>query len=231
MSVKELNQPTQSYKPEDEPVNPYLKAKEEWDNRIGSARVQAMNWRLCALSAIFLCIILASGLIYQSSKSTVTPYVVQVNSEGMSEAIGPAKQTNYIPQEKEIKYFLSQVVQKARTIPLDPVIAKQNWVSVYAFLLPSAAVKMNEIIKRDNPMAKVGEETVQVGINVIVRMSENTYQVRWNEDVFSKEGATKESYKMTGLFTINITTPKSEKMLLVNPLGMYIKDFSWSKEL
>lgn len=231
MSVKELNEPTPSYKPLEEPVTPYMKAQAEWDNRIGTARVQAFNWRLCALASISLSIILAFGLIYQSSKSMVVPYVVQVDREGLAQTIGPAKESNYVPQEKEIKYFLGQFVQKARTIPLDPVVAKQNWLSVYAFLLPSGASKMNEIVKQENPLNKVGMETVQVGVNVIVKMSENTYQVRWQEEVFSKEGALKESYRMTGLFTISMSTPKTEKDVLVNPLGLYIKDFSWSKEL
>lgn len=231
MSVKELNEPTPNYKPSEGPVTPYQRAKEEWDNRIGNARVQAFNWRLCALASLGLCIILAFGLIYQSSKSMVTPYVVQVDGDGLVKAIGPAKESNYVPQEKEIKYFLSQLVQKTRMIPLDPVVAKQNWVSAYAFMLPSAAAKMNEIVKAENPMAKVGQETVQVDINVIVRMSKDTYQVRWKEDTFSKEGAPKASCKMTGLFTIAFSTPRTEKELMVNPLGLYIKDFSWSKEL
>ena len=46
--MNELNQPTQTYKPEGIPLTPYLKAKEIWDNRIGSARVQAYNWRLAS---------------------------------------------------------------------------------------------------------------------------------------------------------------------------------------
>jgi len=231
MSVKELNEPTPNYKPLEEPVTPYMKAKAEWDNRIGTARVQAFNWRLCALGSIFLSIILAFGLIYQSTKSMVVPYVVQVNSEGLAQAVGPARQANYVPQEREIKYFLGQFVQKARSIPLDPVVAKQNWLSVYAFLLPSAAGKMNEIVKQENPLGKVGNETVQVEVNVIVKMSENTYQIRWREDVFAKEGALKESSRMTGIFTVSLRTPKTEKEVLMNPLGLYIKDFSWSKEL
>ena len=32
-----------------EPVTPYQKAAQVWDERIGSARVQAHNWRLMAL--------------------------------------------------------------------------------------------------------------------------------------------------------------------------------------
>ena len=31
-----------------EPVTPYQKAAQVWDERIGSARVQAKNWRLMA---------------------------------------------------------------------------------------------------------------------------------------------------------------------------------------
>ena len=32
-----------------EPVTPYQKAGQVWDERIGSARAQARNWRLMAL--------------------------------------------------------------------------------------------------------------------------------------------------------------------------------------
>lgn len=230
MSVKELLQPTQNYKATEELVTPYLRAKEEWDNRIGSSRVQAANWRFCALGLIVLCIILTFGLIYQSTKSKITPYIVQVEANGAATAIGPAK-VEYIPQDKEIKYFLSQIIQKSRTIPLDPVVAKQNWLSVYAFLRPSAALKMNERVKDENPFGKIGDETISVDVNVIVPMSDNTYQIRWTETVYTKEGSQKETYKMTGLFTIDFTTPTDEKSLYTNPLGLFVKDFSWSKEL
>lgn len=231
MSVKELNQPPQNYKPTEEELNPYDKAQAEWDNRIGTARVQAFNWRLFALLAVAGWIITTIGLIYQSSKSSVTPYVIEVNPDGTAKAIGPARDAAYIPSEAQIKYFLSQIVLKSRTVPLDPVVAKQNWLSVYAFLRPPAAQKMNALLQQDNPMMKIGKQTAQVEVNVIVPMSNNTYQIRWQESVFGPEGALKESYKMTGLFTIDFTPPKTEKDLFVNPLGLYVKDFSWSKEL
>ena len=36
-----------------EPVTPYQKAAQVWDERIGSARVQAKNWRLMAFGCLF----------------------------------------------------------------------------------------------------------------------------------------------------------------------------------
>uniref|UniRef100_UPI003FD6FB3A VirB8/TrbF family protein n=1 Tax=Acidocella sp. TaxID=50710 RepID=UPI003FD6FB3A len=45
-----------------EPETPYQKAAQVWDERIGSARVQARNWRLIAFGNLFLAIGLAGGL-------------------------------------------------------------------------------------------------------------------------------------------------------------------------
>jgi type IV secretory pathway TrbF-like protein len=46
-----------------EPVTPYQKAAQVWDERIGSARVQAHNWRLMALGSLMLSLILAAILL------------------------------------------------------------------------------------------------------------------------------------------------------------------------
>jgi len=36
--------------------------------------------------------------------------------------------------------------------------------------------------------------------------------------------------KMTGIFTVTIIQGKDKKSLMENPLGIYVKDFSWSEE-
>ena len=51
-----------------EPVTAYQKAAQVWDERIGSARVQAKNWRLMAFGSLILSAGLAAGLIWQSSE-------------------------------------------------------------------------------------------------------------------------------------------------------------------
>ena len=47
-----------------EPVTPYQKAAQVWDERIGTARVQAHNWRLMALGCLVLSLILAAILLW-----------------------------------------------------------------------------------------------------------------------------------------------------------------------
>ncbi len=229
--MNELNQPTQTYKPDGIPLTPYLKAKEVWDNRIGNARVQAYNWRLAFFAALGLCFLLVIGLIYQSAKSSVAPYIVEVGPGGELLAVSKAIQANRAPNDPEIRYFLTKWIKDVRALPLDAIVKKQSWISAYGSMRQKAALKMNEIVRKDDPMSKIGEETISVTPAAIVKMSDKTYQIRWTEDVFSKEGSPKQSYRMTGLVTIEFSQPTNEKEIMSNPLGLYISDFSWSKEL
>jgi type IV secretion system protein VirB5 len=73
-----------------EPETAYQKAAQVWDDRIGSARVQARNWRLVAFGNLILAAGLAIGLIWQAARGTVTPWVVQVDKLGQAQAVAPA---------------------------------------------------------------------------------------------------------------------------------------------
>src|SRR6516225_726159 len=60
-----------------EPETPHQRAGQIWDERIGSARVQAKNWRFAFFGALALSGGLAGGLVWQSVRGTITPWVVQ----------------------------------------------------------------------------------------------------------------------------------------------------------
>ena len=60
-----------------EPETPYQKAAQVWDERIGSARVQARNWRLMAFGSLILSAGFAAALVWQSARGTVVPWVVR----------------------------------------------------------------------------------------------------------------------------------------------------------
>jgi type IV secretion system protein TrbF len=55
--------------------------------------------------------------------------------------------------------------------------------------------------------------------------------VRWEETTYNKDGVTTGIKNMTGIFTIEISPPDDEYKLKVNPLGLYIKQFSWSRDV
>jgi|SRR5271165_4703877 len=102
-----------------EPETPYQRAGQVWDERIGSARVQAKNWRLAFFGALALSGGLAGGLAWQSARSTITPWVVQVDKLGQAQALSPAI-ADYRPTDPEIAWHLARFITEVRSIPADP---------------------------------------------------------------------------------------------------------------
>src|ERR671913_5282 len=90
-----------------QPETPYQRAGQLWDERIGSARVQARNWRLMAFGCLALATGLSGGLLWQSLQSRVVPYVVEVDRFGEARAVAPAIQ-DYEPSDAQIAWHLGR---------------------------------------------------------------------------------------------------------------------------
>ena len=101
------------------PETPYQRAAQVWDERIGSARVQARNWRLIAFGNLVLAAALAAGLVWQSTQGTVVPWVVQVDKLGEAQAIAPAI-ADYKPADPQIAWHLARFIEQVRSVPADP---------------------------------------------------------------------------------------------------------------
>src|SRR5258707_12872893 len=85
------------------PETPYQKAAQVWDERIGSARIQAGNWRLVAFGCMLLSGGPASGLVWQSVRGTGTPWVVQVDRLGQAQAVALADSI-YTPTNPQLAF-------------------------------------------------------------------------------------------------------------------------------
>ena len=89
---------------------PYQRAAQVWDERIGSARVQARNWRLMAMGCLALSAGLSAALAWQSTRSSVVPYVVEVDNLGAAQAVAPAL-AEYRPTDPQIAWHLARFVE------------------------------------------------------------------------------------------------------------------------
>src|SRR3546814_13476627 len=96
-----------------EPETPFQRAGQLWDERIGSARVQARNWRLMAFGCLGLTTILSGGLLWQSLQSRVVPSVVEVDRLGAARAGSPADAA-YQPTDPTDDRFTSRFIADVR---------------------------------------------------------------------------------------------------------------------
>ena len=136
-----------------EPETPYQRAAQVWDERIGSARVQAKNWRLMAFGSLLLSCGLAAGLVWQSTHGTVVPWVVQIDQLGEARAIAPAT-ADYTPSDPQIAWYLARFIKDVRAAPADPVVVRQNWLQAYDFTTTAGAAALNDYARANDPFAK-----------------------------------------------------------------------------
>lgn len=211
------------------PETPFQRAGQLWDERIGSARVQARSWRLMAFGCLSLTGALSGGLLWQSLQSRVVPYVVEVDKLGEPQAVAPAE-SGYHPTDPLIASFLSRFVTDVRSVSLDPVLMRQNWLSAYDFTTKHGAVFLGDYARSTDPFGHVGERTTSVQVTSVVRASDRSFQVKWIETAYER-GALTGSTHWTGILTVVLNPPSSADMLRRNPLGLYVDAMDWSREL
>jgi type IV secretion system protein VirB5 len=212
-----------------EPETPYQKAAQAWDERIGSARVQAKNWRLMAFGSLALSMGLAGGLVWQSTHGAIVPWVVQVNKLGEAQAVAPAI-ADYTPSDPQIAWYLAQFIQDVRALPADPVVVRQNWLQAYAFTTTAGAAALNEYARADDPFAKLGKQQIAVDVSSVIRASPSSFRVAWVERRYL-DGALADTTRWTAILTVAIQPPTDADRLRKNPLGVYVNAINWSKEL
>jgi type IV secretion system protein VirB5 len=224
-----FKQPQVRYADTPQPATPYQAAAQAWDERIGSARVQAKNWRLMAFGCLALALLMAGGLVWRSAQSIVTPYVVEVDKAGQVRAVGVAA-TPYRPADAQIAYHLASFITLVRSLSIDPIVVRQNWLNAYDYTTDHGAAVLNDYASKNDPFARVGKESVTVQITSVTRASDSSFNVRWAEQRFVN-GAPTSTERWNAVVSIVLQTPRTEQRLRKNPLGIYVNGLSWSREL
>jgi type IV secretion system protein TrbF len=211
------------------PVTPYQKAAQAWDDRIGSARVQARNWRRMAFGSLILSAGLASGLIWQSTQGSITPWVVEVDRLGQAQSVGPANPF-YQPTDPQIAFHLARFIEDVRGLPADAVVLRQDWLRAYDFTTDRGATALNNHARINDPFANLGKMQIAVEISSVIRASPESFRVAWIERRYDN-GQLAATERWTAILTIVIETPRDADRLRKNPLGVYVNAINWSKEV
>ncbi|MCW6530728.1 conjugal transfer protein TrbF [Sphingomonas sp. MMSM20] len=224
-----FRRPSTRYGLTPEPVTPYQRAAQVWDDRIGSARVQAKNWRLAFFGCLALSGGLAGGLVWQSARGTIVPWVIEVDKLGEAQAVAPAE-ASYRPSDPQIAFHLARFIEHVRAIPADPIVLKQDWLRAYDFTTDKGAVALNDYARSNDPFASVGKVQVAVDVSSVIRASRDSFRVAWVERRY-QDGALAATSRWSAILTVVIEPPRTPDGLRRNPLGVFVDALNWSKEL
>lgn len=211
------------------PVTPYQKASQAWDDRIGSARVQAKNWRLMAFGSLALSAGLALGLIWQSTRGSITPWIVEIDQLGQAQAVSPAN-TTYRPTDPQIAFHLARFIENVRGLSADAIVLRQDWLRAYDFTTDRGAAALNDYARVNDPFVKLGKLQVAVEVSSVIRASPESFRVAWIERRYDN-GQLAATERWTAILTLVIEPPRDADRLRKNPLGLYVNAINWSKEL
>ena len=224
-----FKRPSVHYGRSPEPETPYQRAAQVWDDRIGSARVQAKNWRLMAFGCLTLAAGLAGALAFQALSGSVVPWVVQVDKLGQAQAVAPAA-ADYRASDPQIAFHLARFIEEVRSISADPVIVRQNWLRAYAYTTQAGAVALNDYARANDPFARVGKQQVAVEVSSVIRASPDSFRIAWSERRY-QDGSLADTARWSAILTVVVQAPRDAERLRANPLGIYVNAINWSKEL
>ncbi len=224
-----FKRPSTHYGKSPQPETPYQRAAQIWDDRIGSARVQARNWRYMAFGSLGLAAGLSAALVWQSANGSIVPWVVQVDRLGQAQAVAPAT-ADYQPNDPQIAFYLARFIEQVRSIPADAIIVRQNWLRAYDFTTQGGALALNDYARANDPFTKVGKQQIAIEVSSVIRASPSSFRIAWIERRY-QDGSLASTERWSAILTVIVQPLRDADTLRKNPLGIYINAINWSKEL
>jgi type IV secretion system protein VirB5 len=94
-----------------------------------------------------------------------------------------------------------------------------------------ARAYLDEHYRTNNPFEVAKTYTVVPSVTSLLRVSDRSWQVRWTEEQRGIDGLPLGRSHWEGLLTVDIVPPTTEDGIQVNPLGLYVTDLRWTKQL
>ena len=222
-----------------ESLNPYLSARRTWNDLMKAQVASRRSWEMIAILCLLIALASVGGIAYVGSQSKFIPFLYHVDPHGHATAIGPVEMAS--PTDPRVlAATIGEFIANARLVTVDAALQRKAVYQVYAMLSEQdpATGKMNQWMngtEDSNPFTRAEKETVTVDISTVLPQTPDTWEVTWVESVWDRKGEVKtQPVPMRALVTVYRAEPSTtvtEDELRRNPLSVYVRDFSWSKQL
>ena len=218
--------------------NPYLNARRGWNAHEGEILSSRRTWQIIGILSLLIALSAVGGIVYIGQQSKFVPYVVAVDKLGNATAISRADRAAPV-DSRVMQATLAAFISDARLVTPDIAVQRASIFRLYAHLAPKdpATLKMTEFLNGSedaNPFKRAEAETVHIEITSALPQSSETWQIDLIEETRNREGGLKQSVRMRALVTAYVAPPDSrtdEEQIRRNPLGIFVRDFSWAKQL
>lgn len=194
--------------------------------------ISMLNNRLIYILTSLFCLsfagIMLGAYIYLSNQSKIQPFLITVDNQGVIIPKGSVQKID-LSNSMVIGSVLCNFLENIFTINDDKNLVKQNIIKAYAYVDSSSKAKnmLDKFFKQQNPFEASAKGSSYIQINNVIRQTEQSFQIDFTQIISSKDGSAQMSYKKRALININLQSnlAHDSRILLLNPLGIYIKSF------
>lgn len=217
--------------------NPYLTARRSWNEHVNSVVSSRQTWQVVGILSLLIALVSVGGMIHIGRQSKFIPYVVEVDKLGRTIAAGPVTATTRT-DPRVLHATVAAWIEHARMVTPDAALQRKAVYSVYAHLTPNdpATAKMNQWLNGSDdasPFKRAAKEMVSIDIDSVLPQTPNTWQVDWTENTRDRQGVLNgppiNMRALITVYTAQATAQTTEEEMRDNPLGIYVRDFSWSR--
>jgi type IV secretion system protein TrbF len=210
--------------------SPYVRARQEWDERFGDQIKSKNNWRLTAFISMATTLLCVTGMVATAYRSNTVPYVVALDDVGRAVPVIPAKQVAV----KDVRLQAAVVARwltDLRTVVADAVVQRRLVDEVYAETGQNSAASatVTEFYSKNSPFDLLTKQTVDVSVESIVQQSPRTYEVTWTEVTRDLVGEFMATHRYRAFVSVTTQEVTDAKQALVNPLGLYVTNLAWGE--
>jgi type IV secretion system protein VirB5 len=214
-------------------TSPFLAAQRVQKDVQAALATDKRNWRTAALvsmaTGLFLCGICA----FLATRAVVVPIPILIDSLGRTAHAGVADSMSAEERGRVNEATIRNLVLNLRTVTTDPRAQRQqvDWFSDHVAKGSSAQAFLVDYFrqKQNEPFVRGQKETVSVEVHVVHQRTDKTYDADWTETVRDLHGDVKRTERWRASFTTRTSPVQDVRIARVNPLGLYIRELTWSK--
>src|SRR2546425_9364555 len=143
----------------------------------------------------------------------------------------PAENAGHAVDERVVLYQLAAFIRGARQVMTDRIAMKKGLEQVYAYARGPARTYLDDYYRANNPFEIAKTSVVVPTVTSLLRLSPTSWQLRWTEEQRGLDGLLLGRSQWEGVVTTEVVPPTSEDTILVNPLGLYVTDIRWTRQL
>ena len=202
----------------------FRRNKQHFDDWCGSERTQKTNWQRAFVASTLMNFVLIAGLIYLGTqpKRVVVPVIADPATGALSITRPRASDS---PIARQTAF--TTLVNYWRVVTSDARLQKTYWDSCYHFVgKDSPANKfMDSWHSEHNPEMRSKKELVSVRITAAMPLSDNSYQVSWEETATPVDGSAEQKSSWQTVLVYTVTgLPKDPDVAIDNPAGIFITE-------